>query len=57
MSVTMAIGVEFAHFMSYHLACYPNPNHNPYPDPNSNPSHNLDSNHNPNSIPNPNPKL
>ena len=38
-----AIWVEFAHFVSYHLACYPNPNLNP----------NLNSNLNPYS----NPKL
>ena len=36
---TAAIWVEFAHFVSYHLACYPNPY--PYPNPNSNPNPNL----------------
>ena len=30
---TEAIWVEFAHFVSYHLAWYPNPNCNPYPNP------------------------
>ena len=43
--------VEFAHFGSYHLACYPNPNPNLYPNLNKN--SNL--NPNPNRYPNPNP--
>ena len=45
-----AIGVEFARFVSYHLACYPN--HNPNsnkPNPNPNPNYNP--------YVNPNPKL
>ena len=35
-AVTATIGVEFAHFVAYHLACYPNPN----------PNHNHNHNHN-----------
>ena len=49
MFVACVIGVEFAHFVPYHLACYPNPNSNPNHNPNSNPY--------PNPNPNPNPKL
>ena len=47
--VVCAIGVEFTHFVSYHLACYPNPNRNPSPNTNPNPNHNP--NHNSNSNP------
>ena len=36
--VIIAIWVELAYFVSYHLACYPNPKPNPNPDPNSNPN-------------------
>ena len=34
------MGIEFVHFVSYHLAYYPNPysNPNPKPDPNPNPN-------------------
>ena len=51
--VSVAIWVEFAHFVSYHLAYYPNPN----PNPNSNPNHYPNPFPNPNPGPNPNPKL
>ena len=50
---TDAIWVEFAHFVSYHLASYPNP----YPNPNPNPDPDPDPDRNPNPNPNPNPKL
>ena len=53
------LGVEFVHFMSYHLAGYPDPNPDPNSNPNPNPHPNPDPNPNPDPDPdpNPNPKL